>query len=104
MSNSKRKIFIFFYILTLLSGVSFGSQKEVNDPLGLTKIYITKENIIFQDDCLLIFDGQNSLYVKTLHQDSNGIYYYHAALYGKCPNGHPYTLDGGCLGAGCLYN
>jgi hypothetical protein len=42
--------------------------------------------------------------VKTLHQDSSGVYYYYASLYGNCPRGHPYTADGGCLGHNCPYN
>ena len=104
MSGINSKIFSFCAILMLCFSVCYGSQPQMDNQLGLTKAYVTQDNIFFQDGHLLIVDGQNLLCVKTLHQDSNGIYYYYASLYGKCPNGHDYTMDGGCTGYDCPYN
>ncbi|NGX54760.1 MAG: hypothetical protein KR126chlam2_00379 [Chlamydiae bacterium] len=105
MSHIKSKIISYCAILTLCFSVCFGSQPQMdNNPLGLTKAYVTQNNIFFQDGHLLIVDDQNLLCVNTLHQDSCGMYYYYASLYGNCPNGHPYTADGGCLGYNCPYN
>lgn len=110
MSGIKSKIFSFCAILMICFSVCYGSlpqvgnQPQIDNQLGLTKAYVTQNNIFFQDGRMLIVDGQNVLCVKTLHQDSIGVYYYYASLYGKCPYGHPYTADGGCLGNGCPFN
>lgn len=84
--------------------VCYAFLPQMDNQLELTKAYVTQDNIFFQDGFMLIVDGQNVLCVKTLHQDSSGMYYYYASTYGTCPNGHPYTADGGCLGYNCPYN
>ncbi len=104
MSHTKSKFFSYCAILMLCFSACFGSQPQMDNQLGLTKAYVSQDNIFFQDGRLLIVDDQNLLCVKTLHQDSCGVYYYYASLYGSCPNGHPYTADGGCLGYNCPYN
>jgi|GEM_PF-1948772 len=104
MSKIKNKIFSFCTVLIFCFSACYGSLPKMDNQMGLTKAYVTQNNIFFQDDCMLIVDGQNVLCVKTLHQDSSGVYYYYASLYGNCPNGHPYTADGGCLGYNCPYN
>lgn len=104
MAEIKSRIFSCCAILMVCFSVCYGSQTQIGNQLGLTKAYITQDNIVFQDGCMLIVDGENVLYVKTLHQDSNGVYYYYSSFYGRCPNGHPYTPNGGCLGYNCPYN
>ena len=104
MSLNKIKTFSLMSILMLAFSTCYGSQSHVDDQMGLVKAYISQDAILFQGGCMLIVDGQNLLRVKTLHQDSNGMYYYYSSLYGYCPNGHPYTADGGCLGYDCPYN
>lgn len=111
MSGIKTKFSSFCAILMLCFSVCYGSLTQIDNPpqadnqLGLTKAYVTQNNIFFQEDGrMLIVDGQNVLRVKTFHQDSSGLYYYYASWYGKCPRGHPYTADGGCLGYNCPYN
>lgn len=105
MTNIKCKFFGFCAFLMLTSAVCLGVHSEISeDALRVTKAYVTQDDIVFDGNYLLIADGQNLLHVKTLHQDGNGMYYYYSSLYGRCPNGHPYTADGGCLGYNCPYN
>jgi hypothetical protein len=104
MSGINSKIFSFCAILILCFSVCYGSPPQVDSSLGLAKAYVPENNIFFQDGHMLIVDGQNLLSVKTLHQDSLGVFYYYAPFYGKCPKGHPYNADGGCTGYKCPYN
>jgi hypothetical protein len=104
MTNIKCKVMTFCAFLMLVTTICFAHAQKDCEQLGLTKVYVLHETIVFMDGRLLIADGQNLLNVKTLHQDGEGVYYYHASLYGYCPNGHPYTADGGCLGYDCPYN
>ncbi len=91
-------------IFLLCCSLCYGSQPQMDNELGLTKVYVAQDNLCFRDGCLLIVDGPHLLYVKTLHQDSQGLYYYYASLYGTCPRGHPYNADGGCTGYDCPFN
>lgn len=101
---SLNKFFSFSAIFMLFFATCFASHPNQDAQPSLVKKYISQDNVFFHNGNLLIAEGQNLLYVKTLHQDSEGVYYYHAWLYGYCPNGHPYTADGGCLGYNCPYN
>lgn len=104
MLHIKNKIFCFWTIFVLFSSICLGTQPQIDNKAETTKVYVDPSTVFFQDGQLLISEGQNLLRVKTLHQDSIGIYYDHHWLWGFCPNGHPYTPDGGCLGIGCPFS
>lgn len=99
---STKKISKFFFIASiLLSSFCFASPENNH---ALKKIYVSPESIAYQNGHLIILNNEEPLYIKTLHQDESGLYYYTMSTYGSCPYGHPYSPDGGCYGADCPFN
>lgn len=94
MSQIKKIAMLLCAVLALFSSAVSASQEEQKEP---SKVYISQEALLFQNGSLFIDEGSALLRVETLHQDGQGLYYT-ASLYGDCPNGHPYTPDGGCTG------
>lgn len=107
MSKLIKNFAVLCVTLTLTFSFSFynlNAHETKTTDKKLIKVYINPKDLVTQENILLICDGNHLLHVNTIHQDSSGIYYYRAGLYGYCPNGHPYNIDGGCLGYNCPYN
>jgi hypothetical protein len=68
------------------------------------KVYISPNDLIFQDNRFLVIEEDNLLYVNKIEQDDFGIFYYKSWLYGYCPRGHAYGPDGKCNGDNCLFS
>jgi len=107
MISIKKIAKMLFIVSILLSTFCFASPKNDFTPSGnmeLKKIYVSPDSISCQNGRLVIVDGDQSLFVKTLHQDASGLYYYVMGWYGNCPYGHAYGPDGGCYGEDCIFN
>jgi hypothetical protein len=92
MLKIKDKFKSYCTIFMLCFSVCNGSQPQMDNQQKFSRVYVTQDDVVFENGRPLILDGKN-MPVKTFHQDSNGIYYYRAWLYGTDPDGFPYGPD-----------
>ena len=59
---------------------------------------------MMKDGSLLVTEGNRLILVEAIHQDALGNFYYKTSLYGDCPRGHPYPIEGGCTGINCPFS
>ena len=76
-SKNISKMFCLLFLLVVSSGFAtseYSKSAHISPQKKMVKKYISSDSILFNEGQMLITDANSVLHVKTIHQDSKGIF------------------------------